>query len=111
MTEISDIQLHLHRFAVDRDWYKYHLPGNLAKAINVEASELLEDFIWRDPSHDTGYHARASEEIADIMIYCLQFCSVMQIDPLQAIKDKIAINEQKYPVEKCKGKATKYDAL
>jgi NTP pyrophosphatase (non-canonical NTP hydrolase) len=99
MNEIINIQNDLAQFALDRDWQKYHTLPNLAKAISIEASELLEHFLWEDK---LGYE----EEIADVLIYCLRFCAIAGIDPIEAIREKMAINADKYP--KAKGNCQKY---
>ena len=109
--EMQVLMQHIREFNQARDWEKYHTPENLAKAISVEASELLEDFLWKDASVYTGYHERAEEEIADIFIYMLSFCDKMGIDPIIAATKKIIKNGEKYPVNKCKGRSEKYDRL
>jgi dCTP diphosphatase len=116
MSEIQELQVILNGFAFDRDWQKYHTPANLAKAICIEASELLEPFLWNN--QDLNWKncpnpllESLSDEMADIFIYLLQFCDKMGIDLIASTKNKIRANEQKYPIEKCKGRATKYDAL
>lgn len=108
MTEISELQDIIRRFIVDRDWNKFHSLPNLAKAISCESAELLENFIWEDNPDKTGSKQRYEEEIADIFIYILRFCDVADIDIIQATKNKIALNNIKYPVEKAKGNAKKY---
>lgn len=105
--EITRIQAELDLFAFERDWRKFHTPANLAKAISIEAAELLENYLWEDP---TGKD-RVAEEVADVMIYCLMFCTVSDIDPLQAIREKMIINAAKYPVAKAKGNCKKADEL
>ena len=99
-----------------RDWDKYHSPANLAKAISVEASELLEPFQWTNQdltwkNCPNPLLESLTEEVADVLIYLLQFCDKMGIDPIVAAKAKMDKNEKKYPVEKCKGRADKYDTL
>lgn len=112
MSELSSLQAALEQFASARDWSKFHTHSNLAKAISIEASELLENFLWEEPPMTrTGFRERLAEEVADVMIYCLLFCSAADIEPADAIRAKMAINAEKYPIEKCKGRATKYDRL
>lgn len=91
------------RFRNARDWEKWHNPDNIAKAIVIEAGELLENFQWSvlhcDYDNSKYNHENAIEEIADIMIYCLLFCEASGIDPEQAILSKIEKNAKKYPVK------------
>lgn len=108
---MKDIIEALREFNQAREWGQFHSPGNLAKSICIEAAELLADFQWTDPTSRSGYKERAEEEIADIMIYALIFCDKMGIDPEEAIRAKIELNAKKYPVEKSRGRATKYDKL
>lgn len=109
MSHISELQLILKKFAQDRDWEQYHTSANLAKAISIESSELLENFLWDEDSlRKTGMKDRCAEEVADIFIYLLRFCDVSGIDLERATLDKININIQKYPIEKAKGNARKY---
>lgn len=82
----------IRKFREDRSWQKYHASEHLARAISIEAGELNELFLWgRKPSSQ-----ELSEEVADVMIYCLNLCDVEGIDPLKAINDKIDSNERKY---------------
>ena len=111
MDEITKIQAELDFFAFERDWQKFHTPPNLAKSICIEASELLQNYQWEDPTGRTGFKDRVAEEVADVMIYCLMFCTANGIDPLQAIREKIEINAVRYPVEKCKGNCKKAEEL
>lgn len=108
---MKDIIEALREFNQAREWGQFHSPGNLAKSICIEAAELLADFQWSDPTSRSGYKKRAEEEIADIMIYALIFCDRMGIDPQEAIRSKIKLNGIKYPVEKSRGRAKKYDTL
>lgn len=105
--EMQEVIQKLRRFAKDRDWDQFHTPGNLAKSIVIEASELMADFQWEDPTHYTGYKERAEDEIADIFIYMLMFCDKLGIDPIVAANAKIKLNAKRYPVAKCKGSCAK----
>ena len=102
-------------FVRERDWEKYHTPKNLVTSISVEANELLENFQWEDPTfpelRKDGTKTRAiSYEIADILVYMLELADSLGLDLEQVIWDKIAENKEKYPVDKCRGKADKYHA-
>lgn len=104
MEEILD---RIRKFREDRDWNKFHTPENLAKSISIEAGELLEHFQW-----DNNYHKQeVSEELADVMIYCIHMADAMGVDIKEIILDKMNKNEQKYPVEKSKGNSKKYTEL
>jgi NTP pyrophosphatase (non-canonical NTP hydrolase) len=107
----SKLELLLNRidkFNKDRDWDQFHSPVNLSKSISIEAGELLECFQW---SNDKYEFEEVKEELADVMNYCLQMCNVLHVDPIDIINKKIDKNEKKYPVEKAKGKSTKYSKL
>jgi dCTP diphosphatase len=110
---IEYISKKLKKFAEDRDWDQYHSPKNLAISLAVEAGELLEIFQWLPENHpfDETVHKKASEEIADILIYAIMFSRKMGINIEKAVLEKIEVNEKKYPVEKAKGIAAKYDEL
>ena len=96
------------RFTEDRDWDQFHTPVNLAKSIVIEAAELLECFQWDDNDYDLQH---VKEELADVMVYSLNLADKLGLDPDEIINMKMTQNEAKYPVEKAKGSATKYDEL
>lgn len=98
----------IRRFTSDRDWDQFHSPSNLAKSIAIEASELLECFQWSDTEYDLEH---VKEELADVMVYCVDMLDKLGLDADDIINAKMAKNEAKYPVEKAKGKADKYDKL
>ena len=111
--DISKIQNQLEKFAVDRDWEQFHTPKNLAMALSVEASELVEIFQWLKPvessSPDEKQINAINSEVADIVMYLLRFCSILEIDLEKAIEDKLVKNSEKYPVNLSKGNAKKYN--
>jgi len=112
-TEIRYIAMELRKLVKDREWERYHTPANLAKAISIEASELLESFLWANDDLNwkncpAPLFESLSDEVADVFIYTLQFCDRMGIDLIASTKAKIAKNIEKYPVEKCKGNCQKY---
>jgi NTP pyrophosphatase (non-canonical NTP hydrolase) len=113
--DIQALQSALRQFAQERDWAQFHSPKNLAAALTVEASELLEHFQWltEDQSRQLPDEKRAQvgSEIADVFLYLLQLSDALGIDPLQAARQKMAINAQKYPVALAKGNSTKYTDL
>jgi NTP pyrophosphatase (non-canonical NTP hydrolase) len=94
-------------FVADMDWAQFHTPENLAKSITIEAGELLECFQWTpDPDPD-----RVRDELADVLTYCLLLADRLGVDPDQIVLDKLAKTREKYPVDKARGRSTKYDAL
>ncbi len=95
-------------FTEDRDWDQFHTPANLAKSISIEANELLECFQWSDENYDIQ---AVKEELADVMVYCIDMLDRLGLDADEIINSKMDKNEAKYPVEKAKGKATKYDKI
>lgn len=103
------------RFAAERDWQQFHSPKNLAAALSVEAAELLEHFQWigEDASRTLPEAARArvAEELADVLLYLVRLADELDVDLAAAAFAKLARNAEKYPVEKSRGSARKYDEL
>jgi len=114
-SDLAAVQARLERFRDERDWAQFHGPANLAKAISVEAAELLELFLWVDgEGEDEAMAARREEveaELADVLIQCLNFANATGIDPIAAVDRKIESNETRYPVEKARGNARKHTDL
>ena len=98
----------IRKFTEERDWDQFHSPANLAKSIVIEAAELLECFQWNDEVYDLQH---VKEEIADVMVYCQNLLDKLGLDADEIINMKMAQNEAKYPVEKAKGSAAKYNQL
>ena len=98
----------IRRFNSDRDWDQFHTPVNLAKSIAIEAGELLECFQWSDTDYDLGH---VCEELADVITYCADLVQTLGLDADQIVNRKMDQNEAKYPVEKARGSARKYDEL
>lgn len=98
----------IRRFTDDRDWDQFHSPANLAKSISIEANELLECFQWSDTDYDLDH---VKEELADVLVYCRNMLDKLGLDEDEIVNAKMALNEQKYPVEKAKGRAEKYNKL
>ena len=98
----------IRKFSEDRDWDQFHSPANLAKSISIEANELLECFQWDEENYDIN---AVKEELADVMVYCRNMLDKLGLDEDEIINDKMTKNEAKYPVEKAKGKADKYNKL
>jgi NTP pyrophosphatase (non-canonical NTP hydrolase) len=95
-------------FSLDRDWDQFHSPANLAKSISIESNELLECFQWDENHYDIKH---VKEELADVMVYCIDMLDKLGLDADTIINEKMDQNEKKYPVSKAKGNATKYDKL
>ena len=96
------------KFSKDRDWNQYHTPANLAKSISIEANELLECFQWSDDDYKIEH---VKEELADVIIYCIDMLYELGLDADEIVNNKMNQNEQKYPVDKAKGNAKKYNEL
>jgi NTP pyrophosphatase (non-canonical NTP hydrolase) len=109
MNELHEITAALLKFRNERDWEQFHNAKDLSLALSIEANELLELFLWKQPEEaDT---AKIREELADVFAYALLLADKYQFDVREIIMDKIAQNELKYPVDKAKGNARKYDQL
>lgn len=102
-------------FCEDRDWRQFHNPKDLASALSIEASELQEIYLWKNPAEvdDVSQKKRdqIEQEIADIAIYLMDLVDVLDIDLEKVIQEKLEQNRKKYPVEDAKGKNLKYDEL
>lgn len=104
-------------FAQARDWEQFHTPKNLSMAIAAEAAELMEPLLWVTPAESRAVMAQPEkraalqDELADIVVYCLEFANQTNIDLASAITAKMARNAQKYPVEKARGRSEKYNEL
>ena len=96
------------KFTTDRDWDQFHSPANLAKSISIEANELLECFQWSDTDYKLD---DVKDELADVMVYCIDMLDKLGLDAAEIINAKMDKNEAKYPVEKAKGNAKKYNEL
>ena len=116
-TTISELKAKILAFARERDWEQFHSPKNLSMALAAEAAELMEHFLWATTEQsskvaaDPAKRAKIAEELADIVIYALEFGNATGLDVAAAIEAKIAANAKKYPVEKAKGRADKYTEL
>ena len=108
MDSLNELKLIIEKFNKERDWDQFHSPSNLAKSICIEASELLECFQWNNDEYNID---NVKEELADVLNYCIQLATVLDLDIKGIILEKLKKTEQKYPVEKCKGKSTKYNKL
>ena len=114
--DIQALRDEIRQFCEERDWRQYHNPKDLALALSIEASELMELFLWQsdaDAIQKTAANKREAieAEVADIAIYLLDLVEVMDLDLEQAIRRKLAHNREKYPIHLAKGKNLKYDEL
>jgi dCTP diphosphatase len=107
---MEELKATIKEFIRARDWEQYHAPKNLALALSVEASEIVEIFQWKKDNQVLTPQEQENlrQEIGDVLVYLLELADKFGIDVVQAAKDKMLINEKKYPVEKVKGKADKY---
>lgn len=97
------------KFRNERDWEQFHNSKDLAVALSIESSELLELFLWK--GNEEFNKAKLREELADVFIYALLLAEKNQLDIKEIILDKIGKNNEKYPVEKAKGSSKKYNEL
>jgi len=115
MAELEALRAQVREFVRERDWEQFHSPKNLAMALAVEAAELLEIFQWlteeQSRAPDAEAHTAAQQEIADILVYLVRISDQLGIDPIAAAERKLADNARKYPVDKARGNARKYDKL
>ena len=115
MLRLEDIQKKIIAFRDARDWIQFHTPKDLAIGLSLEAGEVMEHFLWKTPEEIAVYLKTHKEEIADEMGDVLNYLLIMAndfgIDLLDATDKKIDKNAAKYPVEKAKGRHTKYDKL
>ena len=109
MSEINEIIDELLRFRNERDWEQFHNPKDLALALNIEASELLELFLWKNAENANKEKVR--EELADVFAFAFLLANKYNFNVKEIVLEKIKRNGEKYPVEKAKGTAKKYNEL
>jgi NTP pyrophosphatase (non-canonical NTP hydrolase) len=109
MKESEEIIQALIKFRNERDWEQFHNPKDLAMAINIEAGELLEVFLWKNP--EEAKKEKIKEELADVFAFAFLLAEKYNFDVKQIVLEKIRKNSEKYPVSKAKGTAKKYDEL
>ena len=112
---LAQLAQSLQQFADARDWGPFHSPKNLASALVVEAGELLEHFQWMTEAQSRSLTAdkkqAVAHEMADVLLYLVQLSSALGVDLMAAAHQKMAINAQRYPVERAKGSSRKHDEL
>lgn len=108
MNSYQELLLKIRKFNEDRDWDQFHSLENLAKSVAIEAGELLECFQWENENYDK--HA-VCEEMADVFTYLVDMADRLDVDLLEITDKKMDKNIEKYPVEKARGRNTKYNRL
>lgn len=105
----------IRKFAEERDWEQFHSPKNLSMALAVEASEILEYFQWLTEEQSRNLNPeilkKVKEEVGDVQIYLVRLADRLGFSPLEAAEEKLKKNQEKYPIDKAKGKAKKYTEL
>ncbi|MCY4779089.1 nucleotide pyrophosphohydrolase [Sphingobacterium sp. UT-1RO-CII-1] len=109
MTDIQDLIQQIRDFRDARDWQQFHNSKDLAVALSIEASELLELFLWK--GNEDANPDKLKEELADVLMYAILLADKHGLDIKQIIEDKMKRNNEKYPVDKAKGTAKKYNEL
>lgn len=109
MSDIKEIIKELKKFRDDRDWEQFHNPKDLALALNIEAGELLENYLWKESSEANIDEVK--EELADVLSYAFLLADKYNFDVNEIVLDKIKLNSKKYPIDKSKGTAKKYNKL
>ncbi len=116
-TTVADLKAKILAFVRERDWEQFHAPKNLAMALAAESGELMEHFLWattegsREIVNDPAKRTKISDELADVVIYAIEFANISGIDLSAAIAAKMDANAKKYPVEKARGRSDKYTDL
>lgn len=114
-TTLADLKHKFNEMIEVRDWHQFHTPKNLAMSIGIEAAELGEHFVWsKDDEQDAILEKRKKEishEVADIAFNLFQFCNQCDIDLAEAVEEKLALIDKKYPADICKGSLERYEAL
>jgi len=109
---VENLKSAIRQFVGDRDWEQFHTPKNLAMALSVEVSEIMEHFQWLTPKQSRNLPPEkiedVAEEIGDVMIYLVELSEELGIDPIMAATDKVRANSSKYPADLVRGKAAKY---
>ncbi len=112
---LAELSEEVARFARERDWEQFHTPKNLAMGVTIEAAEVAEIFQWLTEEQSRrlgpGQREHLADELADTFTYLLKLADAYGIDLVEAARRKLVKNAAKYPVEKAKGRAKKYDEL
>lgn len=112
MRDLEELRVRVRDFVAERDWERFHSPKNLAMALSVEASELVELFQWLTEEEsaqlDDARRSRVADELADVLWFLVRLSDRLDIDLLQAAGRKLAANAEKYPADRVRGQAKKY---
>ena len=117
VTTLAELKSRVLAFVHERDWEQFHSPKNLSMALAAESGELMEHFLWvgsdgsKAIAAEPAKRAKIADELADVVIYALEFANITGIDVAAAIELKMAANAKKYPVEKARGRSDKYTEL
>jgi len=113
MRDLEELKGRVREFVAERDWERFHSPKNLAMALSVEASELVELFQWLTEAESAALDAekrqRVADELADVLWFLVRIADRLDIDLLEASGRKLTANAAKYPADRVKGDARKYD--
>ena len=116
-TTVAELKTRVLAFVRERDWEQFHSPKNLSMALAAEAGELMEHFLWATPEQskaiavDAVKRQKIADELADVIVYALEFANATGLDVAGSIEAKMRANAEKYPVEKAKGRSEKYNEL
>jgi dCTP diphosphatase len=116
-TTVAELKRRVLNFARERDWEQFHTPKNLSMALAAESGELMEHFLWstseqsRAIAAQAGKREKIAEELADVVIYALEFANMTGLDLAATIQRKMAANAEKYPIDKSRGRSDKYTEL
>jgi len=112
VNSLENLKNQLRYFAEERDWDQFHSPKNLSMALIAESAELVEHFQWlteeQSKTLSADKLAEVEQELADIQIYLIRLADKLEIDLLEAVSNKIELNEKKYPADKVRGSVRKY---
>ena len=115
MSTIDELTEKIKQFRDERDWMQFHNPKDMALSLVLEAAEVMEHFQWKSPDEIEEYakthRDEIGEELADVASYLFELADNLDIDLTEALEQKLKKNEERYPVEKSKGKHTKYSHL
>ena len=116
-TTLAELKTRVLAFVREREWEQFHSPKNLSMALAAETGELMEHFLWATPeqsraiANEPAKRAKIADELADVVIYAIEFANMTGLDISAAIEAKMAANAKKYPVEKARGRSDKYTEL
>jgi NTP pyrophosphatase (non-canonical NTP hydrolase) len=112
MSELDKLINELIQFRDERDWEQFHNSKDLALGISIEAAELNELFLWKSKEQvKTISEEKIKEELADVLNYCFLLAKKHNLSPIDIVREKLEKNRQKYPIDKAKGSAKKYNEL